>query len=203
MDSGSIRQETSEQTRPSCHNLRLCALHTDEGGDLGVDDAAGKEVKVVLHRVHHHRVSRVVAALQRRVRDTDEKQDKQQTSQTAYTPVCLWVAACDSSKNFPCEREYFLSRGKTPDRFLSLSRPEAGRGAWSFTDRFAGRSPQLLQSDPSNIRQTSDKQQTAEIKQRRSAHVSERLVFNSLEDSVHASASLDSSWGAAWTLNLP
>lgn len=40
-------------------------LRTDEGGDLGVDDAAGKEVKVVLHRVHHHRVSRVVAALQR------------------------------------------------------------------------------------------------------------------------------------------
>lgn len=50
---------------PLCNNLRVRSLPTDEGGDLGVDDAAGKEVKVVLHRVHHHRVSRVVAALQR------------------------------------------------------------------------------------------------------------------------------------------
>lgn len=41
------------------------ALRTDKGGDLGVDDAAGQEVKVVLHRVHDHRVSRVVAALRR------------------------------------------------------------------------------------------------------------------------------------------
>lgn len=40
-------------------------LHTDEGSGLGVDDPTGEEVKVVLHRVHHHRVSRVVAALQR------------------------------------------------------------------------------------------------------------------------------------------
>lgn len=45
--------------------LHLCALHTNEGSDLGVDDATGEEVKVVLHRVHHHRVSCVVAALQR------------------------------------------------------------------------------------------------------------------------------------------
>lgn len=63
MGCGSI----SEETR---------GLHTDEGGDLGVDDAAGKEVKVVLHRVHHHRVSRVVAALRRRVGDTHEREDK-------------------------------------------------------------------------------------------------------------------------------
>lgn len=86
MDSGSIRHENSEETRPFWRNVRL-RVHTDEGGDLGVDDAAGKEVKVVLHRVHHHRVSRVVAALQRPARDTDEheKQDKQQTSQTAHT----------------------------------------------------------------------------------------------------------------------
>lgn len=48
------------------------ALRTNKGGDLGVDDAAGQEVKVVLHRVHDHRVSRVVAALQRRVGDKDE-----------------------------------------------------------------------------------------------------------------------------------
>lgn len=59
---------------PLCSNLRLRSLPTDEGGDLGVDDAAGKEVKVVLHRVHHHRVSRVVAALRRRVGDTDVTQ---------------------------------------------------------------------------------------------------------------------------------
>lgn len=38
---------------------------TDEGGDAGVDDAAGEEVKVVLHRVHHHRVPRVIAPLRR------------------------------------------------------------------------------------------------------------------------------------------
>lgn len=40
-------------------------LHTDEGSGLGVDDPTGEEVKIVLHRVYHHRVSRVVAALQR------------------------------------------------------------------------------------------------------------------------------------------
>lgn len=86
MDSGSIRHENSEELRPFWRSVGLC-VHTDEGGDLGVDDAAGKEVKVVLHRVHHHRVSCVVAALQRPVRDTDEreKQDKQQASQTAHT----------------------------------------------------------------------------------------------------------------------
>lgn len=49
--------------------MHLCALRTDEGGDLGVDDAAGEEVEVVLHRVDHHCVSCVVAALQRRDRD--------------------------------------------------------------------------------------------------------------------------------------
>lgn len=48
--------------------LHLCALHTNESSDLGVDDAAGEEVKVVLHRVDHHCVSCVVAALQRRDR---------------------------------------------------------------------------------------------------------------------------------------
>lgn len=60
-------------------------LRTDEGGDLGVDDAAGKEVKVVLHRVHHHRVSRVVAALQRRSQDTGqrEKQGEERTSRSS------------------------------------------------------------------------------------------------------------------------
>lgn len=39
---------------------------TNESGDLGVDDATGEEVKVVLDGVHHHRVSCVVAALQKR-----------------------------------------------------------------------------------------------------------------------------------------
>lgn len=49
--------------------VRLRVLRTDKGGDLGVDDAAGEEVKVVLHRVDHHCVSCVVAALQRGDRD--------------------------------------------------------------------------------------------------------------------------------------
>lgn len=44
---------------------RVSPLQTDEGSSFGVDDTTGEEVKVVLHRVHHHRVSRVVAALQR------------------------------------------------------------------------------------------------------------------------------------------
>lgn len=47
---------------------RLRALHTNERGGLGVDDATGEEVKVILHRVYHHCVSCVVAALQRRIR---------------------------------------------------------------------------------------------------------------------------------------
>lgn len=41
-----------------------CAVPTDEGGGRGVDDPAGQQVEVVLHRVHHHCVARVVAALQ-------------------------------------------------------------------------------------------------------------------------------------------
>lgn len=53
----------------NCVSECVCALHTNEGGDLGVDDAAGEEVKVVFHRVDHHRVSCVVAALQRRDKD--------------------------------------------------------------------------------------------------------------------------------------
>lgn len=36
---------------------------TDEGHGLGVDDAAGQQVEVVLPAVHHHRVARVVSAL--------------------------------------------------------------------------------------------------------------------------------------------
>lgn len=69
---------------PLCNNVRLRPLRTDEGGDLGVDDAAGKEVKVVLHRVHHHCVSRVVAALQRRVGDTDEAQRVQTRQRSGW-----------------------------------------------------------------------------------------------------------------------
>lgn len=72
---------------------RGARLRTDEGGDLGVDDAAGQEVKVVLHRVHHHRVSRVVAALQTPVGDTDEQRRKTKP---------------------PRENEHFLSGWRTP-----------------------------------------------------------------------------------------
>ena len=39
------------------------AERTDEGDGLLVEDAAGQQVEVVLHRVHHHRVARVVPAL--------------------------------------------------------------------------------------------------------------------------------------------
>lgn len=42
---------------------RVSPLRTNEGSGLGVDDPTGEEVKVVLHRVHHHSVSCVVAAL--------------------------------------------------------------------------------------------------------------------------------------------
>lgn len=114
MDSGSIGHEISEEMRPFCQKLRLCALHTDEGGDLGVDDAAGKQVKVVLHRVHHHRVSRVVAALQRRVGDTEERerQDKQETSQTAHSRETFAATLFMGSKLRSRRSVYFLSRGK-------------------------------------------------------------------------------------------
>lgn len=111
MDSGSIGHEISEEMWPFCLKLRLCALHTDEGGDLGVDDAAGKEVKVVLHRVHHHRVSRVVAALQRRVGDTEER-EKQETSQTAHSRETFSATLFMGSKLRSRCSVYFLSRVK-------------------------------------------------------------------------------------------
>jgi len=38
--------------------------HTDEGDRLLVEDPTGKQVEVILHRVHHHCVARVVPALQ-------------------------------------------------------------------------------------------------------------------------------------------
>ena len=47
-----------------CWRGALVALErTDEGDGLLVEDAAGQQVEVVLHRVHHHRVARVVPAL--------------------------------------------------------------------------------------------------------------------------------------------
>lgn len=102
--------------------MALRSLPTDEGGDLGVDDAAGQEVKVVLHRVHHHRVSRVVAALRRRVGDTDVTQS-------------VWT----------CRRSVSARvRGKSYHGFLPLPRT-AGRGVlFTFTDRFVGL---ILQSE--------------------------------------------------------
>lgn len=60
---GGCREEACVKLRVS-----LCGIRTNEGSDLGVDDAAGEEVKVILHRVDHHCVSRVVAALRRRDR---------------------------------------------------------------------------------------------------------------------------------------
>lgn len=38
--------------------------HTDEGDGLLVEHSAGQQVEVILHRVHHHRVTCVVAPLQ-------------------------------------------------------------------------------------------------------------------------------------------
>lgn len=110
-------RERSEEMWPLCNNLRLRSLPTDEGGDLGVDDAAGKEVEVVLHRVHHHRVSRVVAALQRTVGTQMRHRD--------FRPVGVLLALRSEVKAFRC------------DSFLPLSRT-AGRGFCTFTDRFAG-----------------------------------------------------------------
>lgn len=52
----------------------MCGIRTNESSDLGVDDAAGEEVKVILHRVDHHSMSCVVAALQRRDDEGTEKQ---------------------------------------------------------------------------------------------------------------------------------
>lgn len=49
------------------------AVRTDEGGGRWVDDSAGQQVKVVLHRVHHHRVACVVAALQADKQHAEER----------------------------------------------------------------------------------------------------------------------------------
>ena len=46
--------------------LHRCTIHTNEGSDLGLMMPLGREVKVVLHRVDHHRVSCVVTSLRRR-----------------------------------------------------------------------------------------------------------------------------------------
>lgn len=70
-DQYAARMVEHPETKPR-QRVVAFAVRTDEGGGRGVDDSAGQQVKVVLHRVHHHRVACVVAALQAHKQHTEE-----------------------------------------------------------------------------------------------------------------------------------